>query len=287
MQNASQRTMRIPSVRSSCSCAVGKADFTEVPPGGTARVDCTIDLRNLSGDVKKHFWVQLAWSGKAVENIELVAPQKDAILLNGTESVIVLTMQGHVETWLKLDRTEAAFRDASPVTLSLEGKSKAKMTEVIPPKDSLFQATVVADGRSLTVTPKGGLPHENVVEHWLVKTSDDKIAELPFTVSFVSQMLLQALPSELRLTQGDLASGRQIILRQRDRRKPVAVTSATLEPPVGTVELVKQGGGWRVVLSKELLLALPAESELVIAMEGESLEPLRIPIIKETSQIKQ
>lgn len=279
--NGGRRDMRIVAVRSSCSCAVGKADFTEIPPAGTAKVDCQIDLRNLSGDVKKHFWVQVAWLGKTTDDVKPIVPQDDAIVLKGTESVIVLTMQGHVETWLKLDKTEAAFRDASPVTLSLEGKSTAKMTEVVSPTDSLFQAAIAEDGRSLTVMPRGKLPNENIVEHWRVKTDDEKIAELPFTVSAFSQALLQPLPAVLRLTQDDMANDQQVLLRPRDRRSAVTVKSVTVVPSVGQAELVRQGRSWRIVLLKGLLQVLPAESELVVAMDDDRLEPLHIPIIKE------
>ena len=61
LRNGSEKTMRITSIRSSCSCAVGDVDFREIPPGGIASVTCRIDLKSQEGETNKNFWVQLAW----------------------------------------------------------------------------------------------------------------------------------------------------------------------------------------------------------------------------------
>ena len=280
LRNGSAKTMRITSIRSSCSCAVGNVDFREIPPGGIASVTCRIDLKSQEGETNKNFWVQLAWEDAKEKTAVATQAEADEFVLKGTEAEIVLRMTGVVRTRVKLSNSEAVFKDVSPVEIRLQGYAKeAVVTDVKIPADSLFAYSLAANGRSIVIRPKGELPNGSWVEHWTLSLNDDKVKELPLYVRALKEALIVPVPEAIYIREN--LPRRQVILRPVDRKTVFNVTSAKIEP--GGLEATAQNrkGRWIILLDNELQRKLPAECRLVITTDLEAQKTVVVPIRRE------
>ncbi len=277
LRNGSGKTMRITSVRSSCSCAVGDVDFKEVPPGGSASVTCRIDLKSLEGETAKNFWVRLDWEDAAEAAKTAEDDGKEALTLKGNETEIVLRMTGVVRTRVKLSSPEAVFKNTTPVEISLAGYAKeAAITAVKTPADTLFAYRLAANGRSVVVKPKGELPNGSWVELWTLSINDDNVRELPLYVRSLKEALIVPVPDTIQI-RGKL-SRRQVILRPADRKTAFNVTSAKIEPIGLEASAQNRKGRWIILLDTELQRQLPAESRLVITTDLAEQTMITVPI---------
>lgn len=277
LRNGSGKMMRITSIRSSCSCAVGDVDFKEVAPGGSASVTCRIDLKSQEGETAKNFWVRLDWADAAEAAKTAEDDGKEALTLKGNETEIVLRMTGVVKTRVKLSSPEAVFKNTTPVEISLAGYAKeAAITAVKTPADTLFAYSLAANGRSVVVKPKGELPNGSWVELWTLSINDDNVRELPLYVRSLKEALIVPVPDTIQI-RGNL-SRRQVILRPADRKTAFNVTSAKIEPIGLEASAQNRKGRWIILLDTELQRQLPAESRLVITTDLAEQTMITVPI---------
>ena len=277
LRNGSTKMMRITSIRSSCSCAVGDVDFKEVPPSGSASVTCRINLKSQEGETTKNFWVRLSWEDGAEATKAAEDDGMGAMTLKGTETEIVLRMTGVVRTRVKLSGSEAVFKNTSPMEIALTGYAQeTAITAVKTPDDTLFAFTLSTNGRTLVIRPKGELPNGSWVEHWTLSLNDDKVKELPLYVRSLKETLIVPVPEAIVIREN--LSRRQVILRPVDRKTAFNVTSATIEP--GGLEAIAQNrkGRWIILLDKELQHQLPDESRLVITTDLAAQKEIVVPI---------
>lgn len=277
LRNGSTKMMRITSIRSSCSCAVGDVDFKEVPPGGSASVTCRIDLKSQEGETAKNFWVRLDWTDTAETAKIAEDDRKEAMTLKGNEMEIVLRMTGVVKTRVKLSNSEAIFKLPSPVEISLAGYAReASITGVKSPADSLFAYSLAANGRSMVIHPKGELPNGSWVEHWTLSLNDDKVKELPLYVRSLKEALIVPVPDTIYIREN--LSRRQVILRPVDRKTTFNVLSAKIEPSGLDATAQNRKGRWIILLDTELQRKLPAECRLVITTDLDAQKTIVVPI---------
>ncbi|MBQ9366589.1 MAG: DUF1573 domain-containing protein [Victivallales bacterium] len=280
LMNGSAAAMKVSSVRSSCSCAVGKVDFQQIPPGGVASVNCKIDLKSLEGTVSKNFWVRLEWEKSAEVGAPKVMPADGEMLLRGTESEIVLRMNGTVRSRMKLSRDEVFFKGLESVEVRLLGYAKnATIRKVEQPEDSIFRYEVSEGRRGLVISPVGALPNGSWVEQWQLLFDDEKVTELPLRVRSLNMGKIACIPEELHWRSG--RGKQQVILRSLDRNVDFQVLSATIKPDGAAVKAHRLGRGrWQVVV-EGAVSQLSTDCRLVVTTDLPDQEKVVLPVHRE------
>lgn len=284
VQNATDISFVVTSLRTSCPCVTPYWQPEVVPPGQSTTIIAELAPEGLDGEVRKTLWVDIAWESEpgfatpaAVSDAKLppIPAGKAAKVIEVKEGMktMAISLVFRVQTSVKLEPSTVLFKQSGTQNVALGGiNAAAFITEVVRPAVSIFRVAVADDRQSFQVTPSGGLPLGLAVEHWLVRTSDQERPELELSVRSQLAGPIAVSPTELRWQPGHERA--QVLLRARDRDMTFKVLSASLSSGQGTAKVEKRGNnGWRILME-----GVTEDTELQIRTDCVEMQEIAIPI---------
>ena len=183
---------------------------------------------------------------------------------------------------LGLDSSMVDFGDETTVkrTVQLTGSAaKAVITEVRRPENSCFEGTLSGDRRSLEIQARvdSRSPKWNILESWMLITSDKEVPQLSLTLSFRIKHDYTVIPNRIE-TSGRLPSKGTLLVKPTHARQSVKVMRAVWEKAEGMVELKEMPHGLtRILYSLEK--AEPKGASLHLFTDSKLQEEILIPVV--------
>lgn len=240
--NRTMAARTVTKMTTSCAClkakVQGAADATErVPPGGVLPFVLTLNPAGMEGPVVKTASVMFD---------------------DGTTETMTVKVQ--VKTRLALMPLDAAFGVIGPkdmgrtIVTKLKGEiaERTKIVGVKGPEHPFFDVVVAEDVKGVVAKIRedgcvGARPSLHV-ETWIVRTDDDEIPEIAFSVSVTIAGEIAVSPQVLTVAWNDGACSRMVTLRGK---KAFAVQGArTMPRSWGEVRVEKRPlNGWMIRIS--------------------------------------
>ena len=271
LENTGSTPLRIENVKGTCGCTIAASSEHDLAPGGSAEVTVQLDTARIAGPTRKTVTVYTNDPSNAVLGLTL-AGTVDADLVLAPTALYV----GRVR------RGQPTGRD---ITISAGRKGgRARVTWVEPSAPGL-QATladVPGGGQRLHVELAASMPLGPFAEHLMLHTTSEQHPEVRFGVFGTIEGDVAVVPAQLTFgtTHGAVERGVHV---RNEGPAPVAVTSASVPPELGTcaLETIEPGREYRVTVrlrdglapgtvdgSLDIFTDHPDEGHLVVPLHG-------------------
>jgi len=271
LQNAGSSPVRIENVKGTCGCTVAASSEHDVAPGGTAEVTVQLDTTRIAGPTRKTVTVYTT---------------------DPSNAVLALTLAGNVEADLvlaptalyvgRVRRGQPSGRDIAIAPGRKGGRSRVTWVEPSAPALQTTLADLPGGGQRLHVELDASMPLGPFTEHVLLHTTSERQPEVRLGVFGTIEGDVAVVPPQLTfgVTKGSVERGVQV---RNGGPAPVAVTSASVPPELGTCALqtIEPGREYRVTVrlrdglapgtvdgSLDIFTDHPEEGHLVVPLHG-------------------
>jgi len=276
VKNTGKAALQINQVRPTCGCTVANFDKT-IEPGQTGKVHAEVDTAAFLGPISKA--VLVFSNDPTTPQVSLVIKADVRAFIEAKPRPILRfnALQGEPSS----DKVTLVASDGTPFRIlgvdTAGGPYQVKYAKLEPNEGEAgvkweVEVTVPAN------TAEGLLNHK--IE---IKTSSEKAAQVPLTITGVVRPILQVIPPEINFgtVPGDAPIGRNLILVNNRQGAQLELKSAEVDNRDFSVEVIPLEAGQRF----QLAVSLPAgaakgehKGTLTINTNDPSRSTIKVPV---------